>query len=279
MGEAQEIDLKASDEIAQAGMVLVEQVGMTLLSDAYKFPKSSGGKMETDDLGTVKIDGAVDQVIKMKMLYKQDEASKYIGSWNHLDIEDSSGVPMMTVDKVNGGYLLDILLTNKLGTHADFRGANGDLKVQMDGRTALIPHDATKPAEGSNFNNVVPNMGVADSTSTIKDPDGNYIGEMRLLAKPKKGADNVLDIVASYSKGETQLGSVQMILTIDPKNVRKGDYKIIMHDPPPPPPVCPQCPGTVGKTGAAPESGAGQQGIMPALPLPRNFEQRLFQPR
>jgi hypothetical protein len=276
MGEAQEIDLKASDEIAQAGMVLVEQVGITLLNDAYKLPKMSGGKMETDDMGTVKVDGVVDQVIKMRMLYKQDEASKYIGSWNHLDIKDSAGVPMMTVDKVNGGYLLDILLTNKLGTHADFRGANGDLKIQMDGRQSLIPHDATKPAEGKTLENMVPSMGVADAASTIKDPDGNYIGDIRLLAKPKKGTDNVLDIVATMSRGETQLGAVQMILTIDPKNIRKGDYKIIMHDPPPPPPVCPTCPGTGAKpTIAAP----AQPGALPNLPLPRNFEPRLFEPR
>ncbi len=279
MGEAQEIDLKASDEIAQAGMVLVEQVGMTLLSDAYKFPKTSGGKMETDDLGTVKVDGVVDQVIKMKMLYKQDEASKYIGSWNHLDIKDSTGVPMMTVDKVNGGYLLDILLTNKLGTHADFRGADGQLKVQMDGLTALIPNDAAKPAEGKSLNNMVPNMGVADATNRIKDADGNYLADMRMVAKPK-GEGNVLDIVATLSRGETQLGSVQMILTIDPKNIKKGDYKIIMHDPPPPEPPAPAPKGTdTGKTAAPGNQGIAQPGLMPMPPLPRNFEPRLFEPR
>lgn len=278
MGEAQEIDLKASDEIAQAGMVLVEQVGMTLLNDAYKFPKTSGGKMETDDLGTVKVDGAVDQVIKMKMLYKQDEASKYIGSWNHLDIKDSTGIPMMTVDKVNGGYLLDILLTNKLGTHADFRGSDGRLMVQMDGRTSLIPNDAAKPAEGKSLENMVPNMGVADASGTIKDPDGNYLGDIRLVAKPR-GSGNVLDIVATMSKGETQLGSVQMILTIDPKNIRKGDYKIFMHDPPPPPPA--PLPGTDqnGKTAAPVNRGLAQPGLMPVPPLPRNFEPRLFEAR
>lgn len=189
---------------------------------------------------------------------------------------------MMTVDKVNGGYLLDILLTNKLGTHTDFRGADGQLKVQIDGRQSLIPNDAAKPAEGTSLQNMVPNMGVADASGTIKDAEGNYIADMRLLAQPK-GEGNVLNIVASYSRGETQLGSVQMILTIDPKNIRKGDYKIIMHDPPPPPP--PTVPDSTGTAQGTPGdqtpagSSAAQPGLIPALQLPRNFEQRLFQPR
>jgi hypothetical protein len=250
MSDAQYVELTPANRIAQAGMVLVEQVGMSLLSDAYKFPENSKGQIKTvGNDNILKFDGPVDETVKTFMMYKQDEKTKEIGTWNHTESIDADGKTQATIDQVNRGFLLDVLLTGKLGSHTDFKGPDGAVQIKMDGFTVLTPKDLTpgsSPPGGSWDLPMKGNVYVADSTNTISTPDGKYLADLHLTAKP--GAErNTLDIIATYTRkldpppvvlpgqpvpGPTQLGSVEMVITVDPNNQKNADYQLIVKNPP-----------------------------------------------
>jgi hypothetical protein len=62
---------------------------------------------------------------------------------------------------------------------------------------------------------------------------------VHLVAKPK-GAGNVLDITASYSKQGTYVGDIEAIITVDPNNHNNATIQIMQeYNPPPPAPPTP----------------------------------------
>jgi hypothetical protein len=251
MSDARNVELTPANRIAQASMVLVEQVGMSLLSDAYKFPESSKGHIKTvNDAGLLKFDGPVDEYVKTSMMYKQDEKTKQIGTWNHTECLDADGKTQATVDKVNMGYLLDVLISGKLGSHTDFKGVDGGVQIKMDGLEQLTPHDTSPqptPPPGGWSLPMTGNIYIADSTNKISAPDGTYIADVQLTAKP--GTDrNTIDIVAVYTRKvdpppvvvpgtpppqPIALGSVEIIVTVDPNTHKNADFQLLVKGPPP----------------------------------------------
>jgi hypothetical protein len=238
MSDAQNVELKPEDRMAQAGIVLVEQVGMSLFSDAYSFPKTTQGHMQTVDRdGTLKIDGPVDELVKTSMMFKKDESTTQFGTWNHLEATDGSGKSLAKVDQVNMGFLLDVLLSGKMGSHTDFRGSDGRVQFSLDGLTVLTPHDSSA---GTMSGKTLPDPGkpyTNDTTSTIKDADGNYVGDVHVTARPT-GKGNVLDINATYNYKDTYVGDIEAIITVDPANHNKASFEIKKaYNPPPPKPA------------------------------------------
>lgn len=236
MSDAQNVDLKPEDRMAQAGIVLVEQVGMTLLSDAYKFPQSTTSHIKAADDGTLTIDGPIDETIKTSMMFKKDDKTTQFGTWNHTEMADASGKTFAKADQVNMGFLLDVLLTGKMGSHTDFRAADGSILFSLDGLTMLDPRDRSP---GTMTGRSLPDPGkpyTNDTTSTVKDSAGNYLGDVHIVAKPD-AQGNVLDIMATYKYKNTYVGDIEAIITVDPKDHHNATLKIMKeYNPPPPPP-------------------------------------------
>ena len=247
MSDAKEVELTPANRIAQASMVVAEQVGMSFLSDVYRFPASSQGHVQiARNDGLLKFDGPVDEYVKTSMMYKQDETTKEIGTWNHTETLDGNLRTQETIDQVNRGFLLDVLLTGKLGSHTDFKAPDGSLQLKMDGFTVLTPSDkpGTVPPGGKWPLPVTGDVYVSDWTNTLKAPDNTYLGEVHLTAKPVPGQGNSLDIIAIYTRTAapigtnppviTPLGSVEMVVTVDPNTQQSADYQLFVKNPPPP---------------------------------------------
>lgn len=219
-----EVELKAADRLTEAGILLTEQVGMSLVSDAYKFPQVQRGsiKPEGND-GTLKIEGPVHQLVRTSMKERHDEGSSYFATWTHSDLMDPIGRSLGSKDQVAGGDFLVVLTNNRLGSHIDFKGQDGSTKLQMDGQTQLTPKDGV----------------IRDAINIISDANGNYLGEVHLVAKPSQA--NVLNITASYKFKDTYLGDVELVMTLDPNTQYKSaDIELRQkYNPPPfvPPPA------------------------------------------
>ncbi len=224
MGQSNDVDLKPSDRLAEAGIMVVQQAGMALLSDAYQFPQVTNGKMapEGND-GTLRVEGPFNELLKTFMKERHDNNSTYFGTWTHTDVTDRLGRSLSSKDEVNGGDFLVVLTNNRLGSHTEFKRADGSLQFQMDGQTQLTPKDGV----------------IRDSVNTITDAAGNYIGEVHLVAKPSQA--NVLNINAQYKFRDTYLGDVELIMTLDPStNYQSADIALSKkYNPPPPPPPVP----------------------------------------
>ena len=176
-----DVDLKPADRIAEAGVMIVQQAGMALLSDAYQFPTVTGGKISPEGAdGTLKVEGPFNELLKTFMKERHDDKSTYFGTWTHTDVMDRMRRNLTGKDEVNGGDFLVVLANNRLGSHTDFKLPDGTLAFQMDGQTQLTPKDGV----------------IRDATNTITDSAGNYLGEMHLVAKPTAG--NVLNVTAQY---------------------------------------------------------------------------------
>lgn len=223
MSQVNDVEMKPGDRIAEAGILLAEQAGMALISDAYRFPQVLSGtiKPEGSD-GTLKIEGPVHQLVKTTMKERHDSGSTYFATWTHSQVMDPIGRTLSTKDQVAGGDFLVVLTNNRLGSHTDFKAADGNLKIQMDGQTQLTPKDGV----------------IRDATNTITDAAGNYLGEMRLVARPTQA--NVLNITASYKFKDTYLGDVELVMTLDPKTQYTSADIQIQQKYNPPPVVPPQ---------------------------------------
>lgn len=221
MSDIQNVEMKPQDRIAQAGILLVEQAGMALVSDAYKFPNTSTGHIQSiGNDGTLKIDGAFNETVKTTMKARHDDKSTYFAIWNHTDVVDSLG-QSHNVDQINGGDFLTVLVNNRLGSHTDFKANDGSTQLQMDGQTAFTPKDGV----------------INDSSNVIKDAAGNYLGEVHIVAKPTQNP-NVLGIAAQYKYHDIYLGDVGALITLDPNSGYKtADFQIEqVYNPPPPAP-------------------------------------------
>lgn len=228
MANIENVDIKPQDRIAQAGILLVEQAGMSLLSDAYKFPEQTRGHIDSVGAdGTLQMSGSVNETIKSTLVAKHEEHGSYMGLWNHTEIKDQRG-NTQTVDQVMGGDLLVVLTNNRLANHIDFKDSNGQLQYQMEGQTQFTPKDGV----------------INDSSSTISDADGNYLGEMHIVAKPSAKQRNGLEITATFKYHDTYLGDVGAFMILDPdKQYRSADFQLVQrYDPPPPPPPPAQTP-------------------------------------
>lgn len=213
-----EVEMKAGDRLAEAGILLTEQAGMALISDAYKFPQVQRGtiKPEGND-GTLKIEGPVHQLLRTSMKERHDEGSSYFATWTHSDVMDPIGRSLSSKDQIAGGDFLVVLANNRLGSHTDFKAADGSTKLQMDGQTQLTPKDGV----------------IRDAINTITDANGNYLGEVHLVAKPTQ--PNVLNITASYKFKDTYLGDVELVMTLDPNNqFKSADFQLQQKYNPPP---------------------------------------------
>ncbi|MBX9685172.1 MAG: hypothetical protein K2X27_00645 [Candidatus Obscuribacterales bacterium] len=222
MSDAEKIELKAQDRITQAGILIVEQLGLTLLLDSYKFPEPHQGKMKTvANDGTLKIEGPVNELLKSSMIKKKDDKSTYFGIWNHTEITDPAGHKSSS-DEVMGGDFLVVLVNNRLATHTDFKGENGDLQLKMDGQSMFTPRDGVT---------------INDLINTVTDANGNYLGEFHLTAKSSK--PNMLEINASYKYHELYLGDVEAHINLDPEDLyRSASFEVEQkYNPPPPPPI------------------------------------------
>ncbi len=232
MGESHDVEVKPADRLAEAGIVLVQQAGMALVNDAYQFPVVSSGKIvPSGNDGTLSVKGPYDEYLKTFMK-QRDDGKTYFGTWTHTDILDSQKQKNSVKDEVNGGDFTVILVNNRLGSHTDFKDANGDTLFQMDGQTQLTPKDGV----------------IRDSINVLSDNAGNYMGEVHLVAKPVAG--NVLDVTAQYRYHDTYLGDVELVMTLDPKtNYTSADIQIAKkwNPPPPPPPVAPATATTPAK--------------------------------
>lgn len=221
MSEVKDIELKPADRIVEAGVLLAEQVGMSLVSDAYKFPEIQKGsiKPEGND-GTLRIEGPVHQLVRSTMKSRHADQGTYFAVWTHTDVSDRMGRSLSSKDQVAGGDFLVVLVNNKLGSHTDYKSADGKLQMQMDGQTLFTPKDGV----------------IRDITNTISDGQGNYMGEMRLVAKPVQG--NVLSIAAQYKFKDTYLGDLELSFTLDPNtNYTSADFEIKQSYNPPPAPA------------------------------------------
>ena len=230
MANVENIDIKPQDRIAQAGILLVEQAGMSLLSDAYKFPEQTRGHIDSVGAdGTLQIDGSADETMKSSLLAKHEDRGTYMGLWNHTEIKDRQGKTQV-VDQVMGGDMLVVLVNNRLANHIDFKDDNGQVQYQMEGQTQFTPKDGV----------------INDSTSTISDASGNYLGEVHIVAKPAAKQANSLEITASYKYHDTYLGDVGAIMILDQQNhYRSADFQLLQRYNPPPP-VTPTAPATSG---------------------------------
>lgn len=222
MGESHDVEVKPADRLAEAGIVLVQQAGMALLSDAYQFPASNTGKITpSGNDGTLSIQGPYSEYVKTFMK-ERDDGKAYFGTWTHTDILDAQKKKVSAKDEVNGGDFTVILVNNRLGSHTDFKDGNGGLLFQMDGQTQLTPKDGV----------------IRDAVNVLSDSSGNYMGEVHLVAKPVAG--NVLGIVAQYKHHDAYLGDVELVMTLDPKtNYTSADIQIAKKWNPPPPVVVP----------------------------------------
>ena len=224
MSEAHDVELKPADKLAEAGIMLVQQAGMSLLSDSYQFPQALRGKITPDDKdGSLNVQGPFNESLKTFMKERHDEKTTYFGTWTHTDVMDQSHRNISTKDEVNGGEMMVVLATNRLGSHTDFKRADGSLQFKMDGQTQLTPKDGV----------------IRDATNVFTDENGNYIGEMHLVAKPVAG--NMLGIAAQYKYHDTYLGDVELVMTLDPNTqYSSADIQLAKkYNPPPPPPVAP----------------------------------------
>lgn len=231
MANIENVDIKPQDRIAQAGILLVEQAGMSLLSDAYKFPEQTQGHVDSlGGEGTLNISGPVDETLKSSLVAKHEDRGTYMGLWNHTEIKDKQGNSQV-VDQVMGGDMLVVLVNNRLANHIDFRDNSGQVQYQMEGQTQFTPKDGV----------------INDSTSTISDANGNYLGEVHIVAKPSAKQPNGLEITASYKYHDTYLGDVGAMMLLDPTNqYHSADFQLVQrYNPPPaPPPPAPTQPGT-----------------------------------
>jgi hypothetical protein len=240
MSDAQNINLKPEDRMSQVGMILAEQAGLSLLSDTYKFPETNTGHMQVTTDGLMKIDGPLDTYARTSMMFKKDDKTTQFGTWNHTEFLDQNGNATAKVDQVNMGFLLDVLITNKMGSHSDFTGADGKPMLSLDGMTMMTPKDGSAGALGGT---ALPDPGKTytnDSSYTIKDAAGNYLGDVHMMAKPK-GAANVLDITAAFSVKGNYVGDIEEIITVDPNDHSRSSFQLLQeyNPPPPPPPAAP----------------------------------------
>lgn len=232
MANLENIDIKPQDRIAQAGILLVEQAGMSLLSDAYQFPQQTRGHIDTvSGDGVLHITGPVDETMKTTLTAKHEDHGTYMGFWNHTENKNSQGMTQV-VDQVMGGDMLVVLVNNKLANHIDFKDLNGQIQYQMEGQTLFTPKDGV----------------INDSTSTISDADGNYLGEVHIVAKPAAKTPNGLEITATYKYHETYLGDVGAVMLLDSKSqFKSADFELMQrYDPPPPPQPAPNPTPTTG---------------------------------
>lgn len=218
MANIENIEIKAQDRIAQAGILLVEQAGMALLSDAYKFPQNTKGTIEAvGNDGTLKIEGPVNETMKSSLVAKREEHGSYMGLWNHTEINRNGQTQV--VDQVMGGDFLVVLVNNKLANHIDFKNPDGSVEFQMEGQTTFTPKDGV----------------INDSTSTVSDGAGNYLGDVHIVAKPSK-QPNGLEISAQYSYKGTYLGDVGAVMLLDPsRQFRHAEFQLLRRWSPPPP--------------------------------------------
>lgn len=239
------LDLQSTDRMAQVGNVLVEQAGMALLSDAYKFPQVTEGHIQsvTAD-GVMKVDGPFNEYVKTAMMFKTDDRTSEFGTWNHTEIVDLNGRPLSKVDMTNMGVinpfsnskLSNVLLTGKLNSHTDFWAPDGSKQFSLDGWSKFDPKDFSP---GGMKGNQYPDLGTpyaTDTTNTISDPKGNYLGEFHLVAR-QKDRPNVLGITATFMRSGTYMGDVEAVLTVDPAKRDCATFQITRKYAPPPPPA------------------------------------------
>ncbi|MBX9693156.1 MAG: hypothetical protein K2Z81_12275, partial [Cyanobacteria bacterium] len=151
---------------------------------------------------------------------RHDTGSTYFGTWTRTDVMDRMHRSLSSKDEVNGGDFLVVLANNRLGSHTDFKLPDGSLQFQMDGQTQLTPKDGV----------------IRNSANTITDAQGNYLGDVTLIAKPVAG--NVLNVTASYKFKDTYLGDVELVMTLDPSTqYSSADIKLQQKYNPPPPVV------------------------------------------